>query len=209
MSPVASILIYSENRRLVARCMVLLAAEHDVGQIHELSENARADVVILDTALLDDNRQLLEQIEAHPAHILLTGTRWPDDKQVDALLHAASGYYDLSEPEIMLHKAIQHILQGDIWVNRRLVPKVIRSLIASRRSDDPPAVQRHAAELLQSLSNRELDVAHMISIGESNKQIANALNISERTVKAHLTSIFKKLNVPDRLHLAILLKESS
>jgi DNA-binding NarL/FixJ family response regulator len=43
----------------------------------------------------------------------------------------------------------------------------------------------------------------MIGTGKTNKVIASALDISERTVKAHLTSIYKKLNIPDRLHLAI------
>ena len=47
----------------------------------------------------------------------------------------------------------------------------------------------------------------MIQDGKSNKAIANCLSISERTVKAHLTSIFKKLNVADRLHLALYIKD--
>jgi DNA-binding NarL/FixJ family response regulator len=49
----------------------------------------------------------------------------------------------------------------------------------------------------------------MIRVGENNKAIADTLDISERTVKAHLTSIFKKLEVPDRLHLALYMKEYS
>jgi len=49
----------------------------------------------------------------------------------------------------------------------------------------------------------------MIRDGENNKVIGNTLDISERTVKAHLTSIFKKLNVPDRLRLALYIKEYS
>jgi DNA-binding NarL/FixJ family response regulator len=60
---------------------------------------------------------------------------------------------------------------------------------------------------LRTLTLRELDVAKMISTGENNKIIASTLNISERTVKAHLTSIFQKLKVQDRLRLAILFKE--
>jgi DNA-binding NarL/FixJ family response regulator len=49
----------------------------------------------------------------------------------------------------------------------------------------------------------------MIQSGENNKDIASTLHISERTVKAHLTSIFKKLNVSDRLRLALFIKEYS
>jgi DNA-binding NarL/FixJ family response regulator len=64
-----------------------------------------------------------------------------------------------------------------------------------------------SSALLATLSSREHDVAKMIRDGENNKVIAKNLSISERTVKAHLTSIFKKLNVPDRLHLALYIKE--
>ena len=66
-----------------------------------------------------------------------------------------------------------------------------------------------SSALLTTLSSRELDVANMIRVGENNKAIADTLDISERTVKAHLTSIFKKLEVPDRLHLALYMKEYS
>ena len=61
---------------------------------------------------------------------------------------------------------------------------------------------------LDTLTPREYEILRYIIAGMLNKQIAYALSISERTVKAHLTSIFKKLNVPDRLHLAIFLKEN-
>lgn len=60
--------------------------------------------------------------------------------------------------------------------------------------------------MLARLTKRELDVAEMISQGKGNRSIAESLNISERTVKAHLTSIFRKLSVHDRLHLVLLLK---
>jgi DNA-binding NarL/FixJ family response regulator len=61
--------------------------------------------------------------------------------------------------------------------------------------------------MADSLSTRELEVANMIRQGENNRSIAEAMNISERTVKAHLSSIFRKFNVDDRLRLAIRLKE--
>lgn len=186
-----------------------LADDHHVNQTQELNSNCMADVIIVDTDLLDNTNQLFDLIQEHPAYFLMTGSHWPEEKQIDAILHAAAGYFDLSDPEKMLHKAIKHILQGDIWVHRHLVPKVIRSLIASKPNEASPKSEHPSAELLKTLSNREMEVANMISSGESNKQIAHSLNISERTVKAHLTSIFRKLNVPDRLHLAILLKENS
>jgi DNA-binding NarL/FixJ family response regulator len=100
-------------------------------------------------------------------------------------------------------------LAGDIWIRRALVPKVIGVLTSARRPQLAPNTVDTELKLkkLASLSAREVEVADMIRQGESNKRIALAMNISERTVKAHLSSIFRKLNVDDRLRLAILLKE--
>ncbi len=203
----ARVLICTKNDNLLAKCSTVLASDHCVEQASELASQCVADIIIVDTTLIDENSQLLSVIMNHPAHILLVGSRWPEDKQINALLHTAAGYYDEAEPAIMLQKAVENILQGDIWVQRHLVPKLIHALIENRKSVDDPAKPSKDTELLKTLSNREMDVADMISAGESNKQIASALNISERTVKAHLTSIFRKLNVSDRLHLALLLKE--
>ncbi|MDO9140167.1 MAG: LuxR C-terminal-related transcriptional regulator, partial [Methylobacter sp.] len=104
-------------------------------------------------------------------------------------------------------KAVESILQGDIWVQRHLVPQVIGTLVKITRAPVAPP-PKPAPAGLDTLSVRERDVVRLILRGISNKVIASELFISERTVKAHLTSIFKKLHVPDRLHLAILLKES-
>ncbi len=203
----ANILIYSNNDKLIAKCTKVLASRHNIHRTMALKPNCNVDIIIVDTCLLDNQNRLLNEIARHPSRFLLIGSQWPEEKQVSAILHAASGYYDTAEPDILLHKAIESILQGDIWVQRHLVPKVIQILIDTRQPTTKTEQQSTAAELLKTLSNRELDVANMITTGENNKQIAQNLNISERTVKAHLTSIFKKLNVSDRLHLAILLKE--
>jgi DNA-binding NarL/FixJ family response regulator len=59
--------------------------------------------------------------------------------------------------------------------------------------------------LINKLTQREYDIAVRVGNGESNKQIANYCSISERTVKAHLTTVFQKLGVSDRLNLALVL----
>jgi len=107
-------------------------------------------------------------------------------------------------------QAVTSVLKGDIWIQRHLVPRVIGTLVKMKPEptqtlDSSKTIESSA--LLKTLSSRESDVAKMIREGESNKIIAKSLSISERTVKAHLTSIFKKLNVPDRLHLALYIKE--
>ncbi len=205
----ANILICSNNKKLIEKCTKSLAADHKIRQVSQLSAACEADIVILDTCHVDKNTRILTEIKKQSARFLLTGSHWPEENQINALLHAASGYFDQTEPAQLLSKAIKNILQGDIWVQRQLIPKVIQAIHSNRHASENTINSTTITAIEKFLSNRELDVAKKISSGESNKQIAHELNISERTVKAHLTSIFKKLNVSDRLHLAILMKESN
>ena len=64
------------------------------------------------------------------------------------------------------------------------------------------------SDLLANLTRRECEIATLVGNGESNKQIARRLDITERTVKAHLTEVFRKLEVADRLKLALMVKGS-
>ncbi len=63
---------------------------------------------------------------------------------------------------------------------------------------------RASAERLSTLTGREVEVARAVARGSSNKEIARQLGITERTVKAHIGSVFQKLNARDRLHLALI-----
>ncbi|RCX01136.1 DNA-binding NarL/FixJ family response regulator [Marinomonas foliarum] len=86
---------------------------------------------------------------------------------------------------------------GEIWGGRAFIQQLIQ------QSARPEITSNNA---LEHLSDRELSVAICISRGLSNKQIALELEITERTVKAHLTSTFKKTNTKDRLALALLIQ---
>ena len=63
-------------------------------------------------------------------------------------------------------------------------------------------------ELLDNLTRREYQIATLVGRGESNKRIAQQLAITERTVKAHLTEIFRKLRISDRVKLALIMKDA-
>ncbi|MCK5120784.1 MAG: response regulator transcription factor [Methylococcales bacterium] len=169
-----------------------------------------ADAVIIDTQKIDNNDNLFSFFNKQSTRFLIVGNSWSEDNQIKALVHGAAGYCGEFEPPELLLQAVKSILKGDIWIQRHLVPRVIGTLIQMKSTPANKIQEEKSTEsskLLKTLSNRELDVAHMIRSGENNKTIASTLNISERTVKAHLTSIFKKLNISDRLHLALFIKE--
>lgn len=202
--------IYSDNKELISSWTSQLSSIHQVDQFHTEPEVHGQDVIIIDTQKIDNNGELLALFNNKGTRFLIVGENWPEQKQINALVHGAAGYCDLNVPTTLLLTAIECILRGDIWVQRHLIPKVIGTLVQMKSpviEQSTDNEKNKSAELLKTLSNREMDVAKMIQAGENNKTIASELHISERTVKAHLTSIFRKLNVSDRLHLALFIKE--
>lgn len=165
------------------------------------------DLLLLDQALINatdsENFALLSQLSQHVRILLVQGDRYGQDP-LPALKAGVCGYCDRETPPSLLHKAVQAIQLGEVWIPRGLIPQLLDEL--STRSE-VPALSVEQRECLQSLTPREKEVAKMIYQSANNKTIARQLNISERTVKAHLSAIFRKLNVPNRLHLALFFKE--
>ena len=89
---------------------------------------------------------------------------------------------------------------------RTLISRIIEDLTRKRTSSDD-SVTVQDASAVECLTPRELQVARMVHLGGNNKTIARELSISERTVKAHLSAIFRKLNIQNRLHLALFLND--
>jgi DNA-binding NarL/FixJ family response regulator len=108
-------------------------------------------------------------------------------------------------PEVLLRKAVQLVLDGDYWVQRKLITQVISDLAAENANSSTS--NNFDRTLVRSLTPRELQVAHMVHMGGNNKTIARELDISERTVKAHLSAIFRKLEIENRLNLALYFSE--
>jgi two-component system, NarL family, nitrate/nitrite response regulator NarL len=129
---------------------------------------------------------------------------------VTAIKGGAKGYCSKNfGPPALLRKAVETVRNGEIWVGRDLGSALVEELVLSnfrhKYTPERDGASNHSDDLLSGLSPRERQIAEMISWGERNKEIANRLNISEKTVKAHLTMIFRKLGLSDRLQLALYL----
>lgn len=109
--------------------------------------------------------------------------------------------------DTLLNKAVQLVLDGDYWVQRKLITQVIDELASEKRK--APSHSNFDNSLVETLTPRELQVARMVHMGGNNKVIARELDISERTVKAHLSAIFRKLEIENRLNLALYFSEIS
>ena len=164
-------------------------------------------LMIIDANLFDEDPEKILDYFRAGYKTLLYGGDWSDSKQIKAYTEGMSGYCVEHAKIIVIIEAVKSILKGDIWIKHNLISTVISSLLQSKQ--DNTSKEYLENNLSELLSDRELQVVERVQTGESNKEIADKLCISERTVKAHLSSTFRKLNVPDRLHLVVFLQRYS
>jgi DNA-binding NarL/FixJ family response regulator len=112
----------------------------------------------------------------------------------EAVAHGAAGFLPKSAPASVIADALVHVLAGEIW------------LPAVAQSGQQPVPQQTKAAALTSLTPQQYRVAQMLVSGLQNKQIASALLVSEATIKAHLTTIFRKLGVTSRTQAVLALQ---
>lgn len=159
---------------------VALCAEH------------RPDVVLMDLEMpvLGGIEATARIKAAQPEVVVVVLTSFSDREQILRALGAGAAGYLLkdAEPE-ELAKAIHAAAHGDVPLD----PKAARALLQARTTVSPAS----------SLSARELEVLLMVVEGLPNKLIARRLSISEKTVKAHLTSVFRQIGVTDRTQAAL------
>jgi DNA-binding NarL/FixJ family response regulator len=106
----------------------------------------------------------------------------------------------------VLKNIIAVVRQGELWIRRSLTCSLLDELVVI--SLEKNQIEQAASDLLANLTQREHEIATLVGNGENNKQIAQNLAISERTVKAHLTEVFRKLKIEDRLNLALMVTGS-
>jgi len=134
----------------------------------------------------------------------------PADRNVDqrSLFKAgARGFCKDNITPALLNRAVHLMLEGEYWIQRKLITQVISEL--ARESTHMTPRSDNGNSLVNTLTPRELQVARMVHLGGNNKMIARELDISERTVKAHLSAIFRKLDIENRLNLALYFSEIS
>ncbi len=167
----------------------------------------------VDQGQFADTRRLSAILRASPSTRILVLTSGPDQAEGTVAIKAgAKGYCHKNLSGPLLKRAVQAVQAGEIWIGRRLTAALLGDLIALTAKNRRAALVRSVAastlqQSLDCLSLREYEVANLIACGDRNKEISNRLSISEKTVKAHLTTIYRKLGVSDRLQLALYLNK--
>jgi DNA-binding NarL/FixJ family response regulator len=166
-----------------------------------LADEVHADVAVVDLHMpglsgAETIRILLDK--APSLRVLVLTVSAAEEDVIEALVAGASGYLlkDASLDEIL--RGIRAATEGDSLISQR----VAASLVA--RVQKGEAGPRRADELVRMLSERELEVLHLLVAGHDNREIAEALFISQGTVKSHVASILSKLGVDNRVAAAVL-----
>jgi DNA-binding NarL/FixJ family response regulator len=173
--------------------------EEGIQQAHRL----KAQVVLMDLRMPKlDGVSATRRIHAEGHSRVIVLTTFDDDEQVfDALRAGAAGYLLKDAAPEKLLEAIRTAVRGESFLQPSIAAKVVAEF--SRLSQPPPA----RPALVEPLSERELQVLRQLAEGKSNKEIGQALNLAEGTVKNHLSNIFGKLGVLDRTQAALLARE--
>ena len=193
----------------------VLELEDDIKVIGETADGEEtiylANELTPDILLLDINMPLINGLEVtkriceqKPSIKVIILTIHDDDEYVLEGIKAGAAGFLLKDIEPgMLVNAIRAVNKGESFIYPTLAKKLFGQI--SRRQD---SVRRDAVDILQQrreerLTFREIEVLQLVGQGMSNHQIAQKLFLSEKTVKNHLTNIFRKINVSDRTQAVI------
>jgi DNA-binding NarL/FixJ family response regulator len=206
------VLIVDDDALVRAGLSMILNATEDVRVVAEAADGSevlsavdafRPDVVLMDIRMrrmdgLAATEALCERGGA-PQIIVLT-TFDADDHVLRALRSGASGFLLKDTPPADIVQAVRLVAAGEAMLS----PGVTRRLIGHVADTGLTARRTHARELLERLTDREREVAEAIGRGASNQEIADELFMSVATVKAHVTRLLSKLEVGNRVQIALL-----
>ena len=162
-------------------------------------------ILLLDLSLPDlhGQKSFAEIQKVSPSTRIILLTKTPTETEGTSMLEAgAKGYCSTEMDPVLLVKAVKMVQKGEVWVGRKVISHLLDTLVSLTEQHRNRSLPQEDPSL-DGLTPREKEIVQQIGGGSSNKEIAHHLHVSEKTVKAHLTSIFRKLGVSDRLHLAL------
>ncbi len=210
------VLIVDDDPLVRSALTLMLGGQDDVEVVGEAGDG-RAGVELAghlqpDVVLMDIRMPQLNGLEAtrrmharpDPPRVIVLTTFDADEHVVGALAAGADGFLLKDTPPVQILDAIRSVAAGDPMLS----PSVTRTLMDKVRTD--PAADRAAVakQQLSALTERELEVALAVGRGLSNAEIAGELYLSVPTVKAHVSRLFEKLDVTNRVQIAITVHDS-
>lgn len=174
----------------------VIAEAKDGVECLSILKSVRPDVLLLDINMPNKNGiEVLQEIKKAKLNIkiLMLTVHNEVEYLIKAVDIGVDGYILKDAGFAELKKAIHSIVIGESYIQASLIPALNSRLVARDADKDK----------MEQLTRRELEVLVQVANGMFNKEIAMALNISERTVKNHISNIFKKIDVSDRTQAAV------
>ena len=167
-------------------------------QIISVINELKPDIVLHDINVPGmETAQILSLIKSKGIKSLVITTSTDDNTIIIAIRAGARGYLSVNTSIGDLTKAIRAVHRGEMWIERKMVAKIIEE---DAKKDSITKTKRQQVSVKKELlTPREQDVLALLTEGYTNKEIANKLFISEKTVKSHLSNIFKRLDVSGRI----------
>jgi DNA-binding NarL/FixJ family response regulator len=210
------VLLVDDDALVRAGLRMILSSADDIEVVGEADDGARAvaavrqhrpDVVLMDIRMAEMDgitaTTALRRLNPAPQVIVLT-TFQADEQVMSALRAGAGGFLVKDTPPMDIIAAVRRVAAGDAMLS----PSVTRTLLA--HFGDAAAGDRHrvAGERLAALTEREREVAVAVASGATNAEVASSLFMSEATVKAHVSRLFTKLDVTNRVQIAIVVHDA-
>jgi DNA-binding NarL/FixJ family response regulator len=209
---VIRVLIVDDDALVRAGLSMMLAGTDDIRIVAEASDGAEVesavgafapDVVLMDIRMPRmDGLAATEKLRSRPGapQVIVLTTFDADEYVLRALRAGAAGFLLKDTPPPDIIRAVRCVAAGEAMLS----PAVTRRLIEHVASDGQGARQARAEELLGCLTEREREVAIAIGQGKSNAEIAGELYMSVATVKAHVSRLLTKLELNNRVQIALL-----
>ncbi len=210
------VLLIDDDALVRAGLRMILSSAEDLEVVGETDDGIRAvaavheyrpDVVLMDIRMPEMDgiaaTAALRQLQAPPQVIVLT-TFQADEQVMSALRAGAGGFLLKDTPPAEIIAAVRLVASGDAMLS----PSVTRTLLSHVGDAETAERRRFATRRLAALTDREREVAVAVGSGASNAEVAGALFMSEATVKAHVSRLFSKLEVTNRVQIAIVVHEA-
>ena len=210
------VLLVDDDALVRAGLRMMLSSADDLEIVGEAEDGVRAvaavrehrpDVVLMDIRMPQMDgitaTAALHRLDPAPRVIVLT-TYQADEQVLSALRAGAAGFLLKHTPPADIVRAVRLVASGEAMLS----PSVTRTLLSHIGDAQASDRRRSAADRLAALTDREREVALAVGSGASNAEVAASLFMSEATVKAHVSRLFAKLDVVNRVQVAIVVHDA-